>query len=104
MGEIRLLYVEVPDLLAADVRSQPERAEKMPVLQSARDILDAAGVPYVADTRRGFVAQEIAAYAKDNNCAAVVMGTRGMGRNPDILGSIARQVVYLVEAPVTLVK
>ena len=73
-------------------------------MQAARLLLEAAGIPFTSEIRRGYVAQEIAAYAKDLNCSAIIMGTRGMGTTDQILGSIVRQVIALTAIPITLVK
>jgi nucleotide-binding universal stress UspA family protein len=70
----------------------------------AQSLLDAAGIPHVADSRTGHVPQAIAQYARETGCFAIVMGTRGMGTTDHVLGSIARQVISLVDVPVTLVK
>lgn len=74
------------------------------VLQPARAILDAAGVPYQVHARTGDPAGEIAAQVAESGCDGVVMGTRGLGPVASLMiGSVACHVVHLVQVPVTLV-
>lgn len=106
--EIHLLMVQEP--LGAGIytqevfeKSQPPAGEK--VLEGARELLDKASIPYSANVRSGPIAETIAAYAKEHQCDAVIMGTRGMGRIVNlVLGSVATKVIHLVDVPVTLVK
>lgn len=108
--EVRLLHVLVPAILPDDKLSRQEAVDehssgaRTDALQSAQALLTSAGIPYTSAIRRGYVAQEIAAYAKDLHCNGIIMGTRGMGTTEHILGSIVRQVVALTAIPVTLVK
>ena len=73
-------------------------------LSSARALLDRAEIPYGSEVRTGFVPSTIIQYARTMDCNGIVMGTRGMGTTEALLGSIARQVIYLADVPVTLVK
>lgn len=74
-------------------------------LQSARAILDAAGVRCMPQVLIGPVAETIARTALEQNCDGIVMGTRGLGAAAGaLLGSVAAQVVHLADVPVTLVK
>jgi nucleotide-binding universal stress UspA family protein len=108
--EVRVLHVLVPAILADDQLSRREAVERNSsdagndALQSAQALLSGAGIPYTSEIRRGYVAQEIASYAKDLHCSAIIMGTRGMGTTEQIFGSIVRRVVALTAIPVTLVK
>jgi nucleotide-binding universal stress UspA family protein len=109
---ICLLHVEPPAPLTGgkiDVRiDDPEAVIHAgnTALQSARALLDRAGVPYTSELRQsgGYVPGAIARYAEEMDCAAIVMGTHGMGSSGELFGSIARQVVSHAEVPVTLVK
>lgn len=75
------------------------------VLTPAQHILDLAGISYSAHYRVGHPANEIAAQVIEKNCDAVIMGTRGLGfLGRAANGSVAAQVVHLVDAPVTLIK
>lgn len=74
-------------------------------LQSARALLDAAGLTYNAHIEIGPIASTIVKLATDLACDAIIMGTRGRGDIAKlVLGSIATKVIYLAEIPVTLVK
>jgi nucleotide-binding universal stress UspA family protein len=74
-------------------------------LQSARALLDAAGIHYTPQVLIGPVAETIAKTALEQNCDGIVMGTRGLGAVAGaVLGSVSEQVVHLADVPVTLVK
>ena len=107
---VRLLAVQWPDTLAHPVTSDEASAHDAAAanvddaLRVAQSLLTAAGVPHMADSKTGHVPQAIAQHARETGCFAIVMGTRGMGTTDHVLGSIARQVINLVDIPVTLVK
>ena len=115
---IRLLYVLPPnDGIAVDstrplvgpdkdplIGPDEEPADGKLALSSARALLDRAAIPYGSEVRTGFVPSTIIQYARTMDCNGIVMGTRGMGTTEALLGSIARQVIYLADVPVTLVK
>jgi nucleotide-binding universal stress UspA family protein len=69
-------------------------------------LLDGADIPYTSELRQsgGYVLGVITKCAQEMDCAAIVMGWRGMGSSGELFGSIARQVVNHAEVPVTLVK
>jgi len=74
-------------------------------LRAARERLDQAGQAYVQHVRVGPYGETIVAYAKEQRCDHIVMGTRGLGAMSGmVLGSVASKVIYLAEVPVTLVK
>ncbi|MEO8303054.1 MAG: universal stress protein [Betaproteobacteria bacterium] len=107
---VYLLHVQAPDILNADKATSHEAlnheiaATGEEALTSARALLDGAGISYTSKTERGYVASSVVACAKANRCDGIIMGTRGMGSTEQLLGSIARQVIYLSDVPVTLVK
>lgn len=83
--------------------ASPPVAKK--VLQPAIDILDQAGIKYEVHCPHGDPAPEIVAHARHSGCTAVIMSTRGRGQLANlVLGSVATQVVHLIDIPVTLVK
>jgi len=86
------------------IGSDEEPADIKLALSSARALLDRAEIPYGSEVRTGFVPSTIIQYARTMDCNGIVMGTRGMGTTEALLGSIARQVIYLADVPVTLVK
>jgi nucleotide-binding universal stress UspA family protein len=74
-------------------------------LRAARERLDRTGQGYVQHVRAGPVGETIAAYAKEQRCDHIVMGTRGLGAiSGMVLGSVATKVIHLTDVPVTLVK
>jgi nucleotide-binding universal stress UspA family protein len=110
--EVFLLNVQEP-IDAWEVRRvfKDEEIEAMLVgqggdaLNSARELLEQAGVPFTADVLIGDVAHVIADYAQRMGCDKIIMGTRGMGSLANLLmGSIATKVIHLSKVPVTLVK
>jgi nucleotide-binding universal stress UspA family protein len=107
---IHMLYVEVADGTVKDAlgapASGPAGALESPedALAPLEAMLDQAGIACTSAVRKGYVPATIIEYAKATNCDAIVMATRGMGSTPELLGSIARQVVSLADIPVTLVK
>jgi nucleotide-binding universal stress UspA family protein len=73
--------------------------------ESARKLLEDAGIPFSVVVQLGEPAQTIVQQAQTNGCDLIVMGTRGHGAIPGLaLGSVALKVVHLSELPVTLVK
>jgi nucleotide-binding universal stress UspA family protein len=107
--QVRLLNVQLPRLTAEQLQPPvggPDgpAAEAEQAMRSAESLLAAAEVPYISEMRSGHVPHVIAQYASESGCAGVVMGTRGMGTTDQVLGSIARQVISLVDVPITLVK
>jgi nucleotide-binding universal stress UspA family protein len=110
--EIQLLNVQIPvasghaRMFVSDEQlSGYYREEGLAALKEARERLDGLGVSYRYHIGVGHVAETIAEYAKQNQCEAVIMGTRGMGAISNlVLGSIASRVIHLTDLPVTLVK
>jgi nucleotide-binding universal stress UspA family protein len=109
--EIHLLNVQppLPAAAATFIDSAVLRdfhgEEGAKALAGARKMLDDAGLRYVSNTLIGEPAETIAAYAEQRDCAAIVMGTRGLGHAAGLLlGSVAHKVLQLSKVPVTLVK
>ena len=109
--QIELLHVHDPVLMRehAAMSTQEIRRiydeEAARVLQPAREVLDAEGVPYTAHNRCGAPAGEIAQQVYESKSDAIVMGTRGLGPIASIMiGSVATRVIHLVDVPVTLIK
>lgn len=109
--QVELLNVQDPVPLkahagASDAEIQHKQAEEAGrILQPARQILDAAGIPYQVRLRTGSPANEIALQVNETNCDSIIMGTRGMGPVASLMiGSVATRVIYLVDVPVTLIK
>jgi nucleotide-binding universal stress UspA family protein len=74
-------------------------------LRAAVATCQAAGVPFTTMSERGIPAATIDQITRDENVDHIIMGTRGLGSVRGLLvGSVATQVLHLVEVPVTLVK
>ena len=73
--------------------------------ESARSLLDKAGIPYTLHIVAGYPGETIVRVAKEEACDLIVMGTRGMSAIPNlVLGSVSTRVIHLADVPVTLVK
>lgn len=98
LGEVAVYFPR--DELTSYLR---EASEALRDAAAAR--LRAAGVPCVAESRVGPVAESIVEYARAQHCDAIVMGTHGRSALAGLLmGSVATRVVHLAPVPVTLVK
>ena len=81
------------------------REQGMAALQSARDALDAAKLPYQYHISVGTPAESIAQYAKEQNVDQIVMCRQGQGGlQMFLLGSVVAKVLHLAACPVLLVK
>jgi nucleotide-binding universal stress UspA family protein len=66
---------------------------------------EGGGVVFETLTGAGQPAETIADVARKDGADQIVMGTRGLGGIKGLLlGSIATQVIHLVEVPITLIK
>ena len=84
---------------------QEEREAARQALQDAAIACRAAGVDYVTRSEQGPVAATIYRVAHEENVAHIIMRTRGLGGIRGlILGSVATQLLNVVDVPVTLVK
>ncbi len=89
-----------PDMIAAELRSEGEK-----LLVQPKNMAAAEGRACVPAVRIGAAADVVVAYAAEQGCDAIVMGTRGMGAVAGlVMGSVAQKVVQLASVPVTLVK
>ena len=86
------------------IEQEEERAGRV-ILQEPQTICEQAGIPHVIRIERGGVATTIDKVAREERVDHIVMGTRGLGGVRGLLvGSVATQVLHLVDIPVTLVK
>ena len=84
---------------------QEEQRTSAPVLEAAVSACREAGVPCASRSERGAVAATIDRVAREEQVTHIVMGTRGLGGVRGLLlGSVATQLLHLVDVPVTLVK
>lgn len=89
---------------AAWIEEEEERVGEE-VLKGPMAACQAAGVLFTARSERGAPAATIDQIARAENVDHIIMGTRGLGSIRGLLvGSVATQVLHLVDVPVTLVK
>jgi nucleotide-binding universal stress UspA family protein len=74
-------------------------------LQTAKRLLDRAGVQYEEHVLIGEPAETIARFARRGSFDKIIMGTHGRtGMSRLLMGSVATKVLHLSTVPVTLVK
>jgi nucleotide-binding universal stress UspA family protein len=75
------------------------------IVKEPAAICEQAGVPHMVRMERGGIATTIDRVAREEHVDHIVMGTRGLGGVRGLLlGSVATQVLQLVDVPVTFVK
>ena len=105
-----LLFVHLPlprlptlALSAAQMQSYHQE-EGNAALAKAKQMLDLAGIAYVADIRVGQLAETIVHHCNQAGCDLILMSTRGMGAAGNLLlGSITTKVLYFSSTPVLIV-
>ena len=91
-------------MAAAWIEEEEERASEE-ALKGAVAACQAAGIRFTTRSERGAAAATIDQIAREEKVDHIIMGTRGLGSVRALLvGSVATQVLHLVEVPVTLVK
>lgn len=91
-------------MLTAWTEEEEERAGEE-ALEDAVAACQAAGVHFATRSERGAPASTIDEIARQEKADHIVMGTRGLGSVRGLLvGSVATEVLHLVDVPVTLVK
>ena len=81
------------------------REQGLAALQSARDMLDAAKLPYQYHISVGTPAESIAQYASEHGVDQIVMCRQGQGGlQMLLLGSVVSRVLHTAPCPVLLVK
>lgn len=74
-------------------------------LQSARELLDAAGVEYECEVAKGDPAHTIIDIAERFACDLIVMGARGQSAlRSAMLGSVSNEVLHASAVPVMIAK
>lgn len=64
------------------------------ILENARAVVEAAGIAGIeTECRMGDPASQILQYASEKEVDVIVLGHRGLGPNPDLLGGVARKIV-----------
>ena len=84
---------------------EKEQRAASEALKEAVTTCRGAGISYVTREERGGVAATIDRVAREEHVQHIFMGTRGLGGVRGLLlGSVATQLLHLVDVPVTLVK
>ncbi|SEI46557.1 MULTISPECIES: universal stress protein [unclassified Achromobacter] len=108
---IHLLNVQMP-IVSGTVRAFISKEmiqdyyddESKAALNEAKAALDKAGVMYQPAMRVGQIATTITAYATEQGCDHIVMGSRGLGAAGSLLlGSVALKVLHTTHVPVVLI-
>lgn len=110
--EVHLVNVQPPtDNLALSSHMPTNEIEAMretrggDALAEPIRLLQRGGINFISEVLIGPAAETIAQYARDQRCAQIVMGTRGLGAiGSALLGSVATRVLSLTDVPVTLIK
>jgi nucleotide-binding universal stress UspA family protein len=95
-------FLTLDDEMKADVLEDLQ-AEGTDAVGTVADEVEAAGLNAVTAIRRGTPADQIVAYAEENNIDVVTMGTQGDDYTQNILGSTAEKVVADASVPVLTV-
>ena len=111
-GEAVLANVQEPaNLYELLVAHDPEVIQRVSgeaglhALQSARALLDAAGVEYECEVAQGDPAHTIIDIAQRFACDVIVMGARGNSAlRSAMLGSVSNEVLHASAVPVVIVK
>ncbi|MGY6270438.1 universal stress protein [Achromobacter denitrificans] len=78
--------------------------EAKAALSDATALLDRSGILYQTALRVGPIAESIKAYATEQHCDHIVMGSRGLGAAGSLLlGSVALKVLHTIHIPVVLI-
>lgn len=80
------------------------REQGMAALQSAREALEAAGLPYQYHISIGTPAEAIVQYASEQGVDQIVMGRQGKaGLQSILLGSVVERALRLATCPLTVI-
>lgn len=92
-------------LMPAEWIEQEEDRAGREILKEPQDLCEQAGISHAVRFQRGGVAETIDRVTRDEHVDHIIMGTRGLGGVRGLLlGSVATQVLHLVDVPVTFVK
>jgi nucleotide-binding universal stress UspA family protein len=96
------------ELLVANDVETIERAcaqAGLHALQSARDVLDGAGLEYECEVAKGDPAHTIVEMSERFECDMIVMGARGISAmRSAMMGSVSNEVLHASPVPVVIVK
>ena len=88
-----------------EVISRVSAEARMHALQSARELLDAAGITYECEVAMGDPAHTIVDISERFACDLIVMGARGQSAlRSAMLGSVSNEVLHASAVPVMIAK
>jgi len=100
-----MLTGEVKTFIPKEMIDRYYQEEGTKALASARKLLDDAGLPYKHHIGVGTIGKAIVAYANEQRCDQIILGSRGHGAVVGlVLGSVATRVIAEASQPVTVVK
>ncbi len=109
--EIHLLNVQyslhgnAPLLIDKSRINEYHQEEGIKELQTAREIIDKAGLNYHFHITVGDPAEMILRYGTEKECDLIIIGPRKLGAVKGfLLGSVASKVMHLSKIPVLLIK
>jgi nucleotide-binding universal stress UspA family protein len=100
-----MLSGEVMTFVPKEMIDRYYQEEGAKALASARKLLDDAGLSYRHHIGVGPIGPTIVAYANEQRCDQIILGSRGHGAVVGlVLGSVATRVIAEARQPVTVVK
>ena len=78
--------------------------EGEPTIKDARDMVGEYSANCTFKLLTGTPAAAILAYAQQNSCDLIIMGSRGLGGLKEFLGSVSHTVVHEAQVPVLIIK
>jgi nucleotide-binding universal stress UspA family protein len=110
--EVHLLYVHAAlpykramAIVGKAAVEKYQREESEAALDVAEKELEKAGLGFTSHWRVGDVAEQIAAFVKDNGIDLIVMGSHGNTALKSLaLGSVTTRVIAMMKAPVLIVR
>lgn len=102
-GMVTILHVRTP--LAAQPAAAGDSGHEMETVETARNIIKDAGIPFTWRSEPGEPAQTICRIASEELADEIVMGSRGLGPwKGRVVGSVAGRVLQQADVPVTIVR
>ena len=102
-GMVTVLHVRTPP--AGQPAAAGDSGHEMDTVETARDILKDAGIPFTWRSEPGEPAQTISRIATEEQADEIVMGSRGLGHwRGLVVGSVASRVLQQADVPVTIVR
>jgi nucleotide-binding universal stress UspA family protein len=102
---IVLTVITVQPFMSIEAQAMHLQSYGEAAMKSARDRLDAAGIPYDTHIAMGPAGVRICEFADAGGFELLVLGTKGLGWvNTVLVGSVAKHVIESSNVPVLLVR